>query len=226
MYGKELSARSISILHSFFFSPLTHLAPLSVFFSVSHLPLCAFPMVLAPGNLYFLASSSLLEPCNLMLLGAFIVVDRREGLTWSSSMLFSSTAFKLLFPVCPEPVWQFLCTLVEIWQWSQEFMFPFLGGKWQKVQAEKMLRHFWVLWGQRLDSADLVTLTLLPKGPSIMPKQPQERRQLYFQFLLRVPPDHAFAIQGREGTNDLKNWEGAEGVFQSQSTELCNPYSS
>lgn len=84
MYGKELSARSISILHSFFFSPLTHLAPLSVFFSVSHLPLCAFPMVLAPGNLYFLASSSLLEPCNLMLLGAFIVVDRREGLTWSS----------------------------------------------------------------------------------------------------------------------------------------------
>lgn len=41
-------------------------------------------MVLAPGNLYFLASSSLLEPCNLMLLGAFIVVDRREGLTWSS----------------------------------------------------------------------------------------------------------------------------------------------
>jgi len=45
-------------------------------------------------------------------------------------------------------------------------------------------------------------LILFPEDPGVMPKQPLERKKFYFN----ISPDHAFAIQRREDTNNLKSW--------------------
>lgn len=67
VYGKGHSGKSIIILYNFFFFCFHPFSNLSLSFcSVSHLPLCAFQTVPAPGKVCFSAAYSLLAPRNLM----------------------------------------------------------------------------------------------------------------------------------------------------------------
>lgn len=141
-------------------------------------------------------------------------VWRAGGRTWhgDKGTLLSSAAFKLPLPASPEAFWQL--SPLHFSGSTAMILGAYISFSWRKetgeVQVEKTLKHFWVLWGQKLwDNADLFMLTLFPEDPSVVSKQPQERRNFYFQFLIKVPPSHAFAIQGREGTNNFKSWEDA-----------------
>lgn len=150
---------------------------------------------------------------------------RTGGRTWHSDkgMLLSSAALKCPLLVSPEAFQQLsslhfsgnMATILGAY-------IPFSWRKVaEKVQFEKMLKNICVSWGQNLwDNADLFMLTLFPEDPS------HRKERSFISIFSSVPPDCTFSMQGREGTNNLKSWEGAEGIFQSQSTEIGNPYSS
>lgn len=153
----------------------------SVHFAASLFLLClSFPLYAFPplGYLFFVLPT--LCWCRLMLPWAFIVVA--WGRTWhgDKGMLLSSAAFKL-----PGVFWQF--SPLHFSRNMATILGAYIPLSWRKqteeLQFQKMLKHFWVLWGQKLwDNIDFFMLTLFPEDIKVMPKQPQEIRK--FLFLL------------------------------------------
>lgn len=139
---KGLSGESVIILHNFFFS--FHLGTsLFLFLHLSSAIVCFSDRSSSwkPGFR--------LPPLYHHAADALVVVD--GGKVWHGDgvMLFSSAAFHLPFQVCPEPFCQ-LSTSLFSRNTAMVFNVYIRSGRkmTENEQVDKMLKHFWVAWGQ------------------------------------------------------------------------------
>lgn len=143
MHRYEGTLRRISNNSSQFFF-LFPLRNLSLSFSPSLICHCVLFRQVQLLEIWFSSASSLSPCCRRIGSGGRGEVWRGDGV-----MLFSSAAFHLPFQVCPEPFFQ-LSTSLFSRNTAMVFNVYIRSGRkmTENEQVDKMLKHFWVAWGQ------------------------------------------------------------------------------